>query len=238
MGAILSSRAAAVKPRRARACHQRFTFVVKASHMIDLPPPSPSIEINLATQGMSKGLRQTEGPQILVRGEVGLGPVFVGAFFKSITSPTASGEAAVLTGLRGAVGGFDLSGSVAYKWNTDRQGQPDGDTFEFVATASRRVGPVTPRVSVTYSPDDLGGTRESLYVEAGAGITVLPRLTASAAIGRRERDGGNDYTTFNVGVNYSLVRWLSADLRYYDTGQSDFGETYRPRVVAALRARF
>lgn len=206
--------------------------------MIDLPPPSPSIEINLATQGMSKGLRQTEGPQILVRGEVGLGALIVGASFKNVTSSTSSGEAAVLTGLRGNVGSFDLSATVAYKWNTDREGQPDGDSIEFVATASRRIGAVTPRLSVTYSPDDLGGTRKSLYVEASASIPVLPRLTASAAVGRRERDGGLDYTSFNAGLNYKLLEWLSADLRYYDTAQSNFGETFRPRVVGALRARF
>jgi uncharacterized protein (TIGR02001 family) len=206
--------------------------------MIDLPPPDPSLEIVVASQGVSKGLRQTEGVQVLARAELGIGPLFLGTFIKNVTSATADSEAAVLVGLRGDVGGFALSGSAAYKWNMGDRGQADIDTVEFITTASRRIGAITPRLSLTYTPDDLGGTRESLYAELGAGYAIRSGTSASVAIGRRERDGGPDYTTFNAGVTQTLFRNVSADLRYYDTAQGDFGETYRSRVVLSARARF
>ncbi len=35
--------------------------------MFDLPPPEPGIEIVVASRGMSKGVAQTEGPQLVVK---------------------------------------------------------------------------------------------------------------------------------------------------------------------------
>ena len=55
---------------------------------------------------------------------------------------------------------------------------------------------------------------------------------------RRERDGGPDYTAFNVGVTQTVWRGISADLRYYDTRENQFGDIYEGRFVASLRARF
>ena len=96
-----------------------------------------------------------------------------------------------------------------------------GLRFEFNATASRRFGRVTPRISLTYSPDDLGGTRASLYAEAGASLSLFAGASLSANIARRARDGGPDYTAFNAGASLRRSpRNLTADLRYYDTAQS------------------
>ena len=205
--------------------------------MFDLPPPDPGLEILLASQGMSKGLRQTEGPQLLVRPEVGFGPVFVAGYYKNVTSTSADGEAAAVAGLRSGAAGFDLTGSVTHKWAVGDDGPGDRDSFEFFASASRRFGPVTPRLSVTWSPDDLGSAEESLYVEAGATVALPRGLTAGASVSRRERDGGTDYTAFNAGLSYAVTGQLSADLRYYDTDRSGLGEIYEARVVASLRLR-
>jgi hypothetical protein len=206
--------------------------------MFALPSPDPGIEITAFSQGMSKGLRQTDGVQILVRPEVAVGPLFVGAFYKNITSPTADGEAAVLVGLRHRLGGFDLAFSAAYKWNTNARAQADRDCLEFTATASRRFGRVTPRIALTWSPDDLGGTRASLYAEAGASVSLFAGASVSANIARRARDGGPDYVAFNAGATYAITSNLSADLRYYDTEQSRLGVIYEPRLVASARLHF
>jgi hypothetical protein len=206
--------------------------------MFALPSPDPGIEITAFSQGMSKGLRQTDGVQILVRPEVAVGPLFVGAFYKNITSPTADGEAAVLVGLRHRISGFDLALSAAYKWNTNARAQADRDCLEFTATASRRFGRVTPRIALTWSPDDLGGTRASLYAEAGASLSLFTGASASANIARRARDGGPDYVAFNAGATYAITANLSADLRYYDTAQSRLGTIYEPRLVASARLHF
>jgi hypothetical protein len=204
-----------------------------------LPPsPDPAIEISAFSQGMSKGLRQTEGVQILVRPEVAVGPLFAGAFYKNVTSPTADGEAAVLAGLRRRVGGFDLAASAAYKWNTGARAQADRDCIEFTVTASRRFGRLTPRINLIYSPDDLGGTRASLYAEAGASFSPFAGASLSANVARRMRDGGPDYVAFNAGASYAITDNIAAELRYYDTAQSRIGVIYEPRLVASARVHF
>jgi opacity protein-like surface antigen len=206
--------------------------------MFSFPSPDPGIEISASSQGMSKGLRQTDGLQILVRPEVAIGPSFVGASYKNVTSPTADGEAAALIGLRRRAAGFDLAVTAAYKWNTGARAQADRDCIEFTATASRRFGRVTPRINLTYSPDDLGGTRASLYAEAGASFSLFAGASISANIARRERDGGHDYTAFNAGASYAITRNVTAELRYYDTAQSRLGVIYEPRLVASARVHF
>ncbi|MBV9883646.1 MAG: porin [Sphingomonadaceae bacterium] len=206
--------------------------------MVALPSFDPGIEISVFSQGMSKGLRQSDGVQILVRPELAIGSLLLDAYYKNVTLPAADGEAAVRLGLRHRFAGFDLAVSAAYKWNTNAHLQPDRDALEFSASASRRFGRITPHLSLVYSPDDLGGTRASLYAEAGASASLLQGLSFSANIERRERDGGPDYVAFNAGATYTLTRNLSADLRYYDTAQSRLGAIYRPRLVASLKLHF
>jgi len=202
------------------------------------PSLDPGIEISAFSQGMSKGLRQTDGVQILVRPELAIGSLVLDAYYKNVTSPTADGEAAVRLGLRRRVAGFELAVSAAYKWNTNARLQADRDALEFSASASRRFGRVTPHLSLVYSPDDLGGTRASLYAEAGVAASLVQGLSLGANVERRERDGGPDYVAFNAGATYAFSRNLGADLRYYDTAQSRLGAIYRPRLVASLKLHF
>jgi predicted porin len=206
--------------------------------MLDLPPPDPGIEISIASQGMSKGLRQTDGPQIVVRPEVAFGPVFVGGFAKNVSSPNSDAEAAVLIGVRTSAAGFDLTASATYKVAVASVAGFDDEILEVMAAASRRFGPLTPRLSVIWSPDDLGGTGRSTFAEAGASYTFAPGATVSAAVGRREREGGSDYTAFNAGASYTLAEHFTLDLRWYDTDRSGLGEIYRARLVGSVRARF
>jgi hypothetical protein len=206
--------------------------------MWGLPPPDPGIEINLASQGMSKGLRQSEGPQILVRPEIAFGPLFLGAYAKNVTSATSDGEAGLLAGIRTRAGGFDLSASAAFKQSVAPVGAVDDEALELVAAVSRRVGPLTPRLSVTWSPNELGSTGRSTFAEASATVRLAPNANAVAAIARREREGGPDYGAFNAGVSYTLGGRFTVDLRWYDTDRSRLGEIYEGRLVASLRARF
>lgn len=206
--------------------------------MFDLPPPDPGIEISLASQGMSKGLRQTDGPQIVIRPELAFGPVFFGAQYRNLSSPSADGELWAVAGLRGEAAGFALSASVTFKRWIATSGRPDRDAIELSATASRPLGPLTPRLAVYYSPDDLGSGGASLYVEAGAALRIAPGTNLLASASRRERSNGPDYTAFNAGVSHSFLSRFTAELRYYDTNRSGVDATYRGRLVAALRAQF
>ena len=76
---------------------------------IDLPPPDPQLEISVASNGYSKGLRQTDGAQLVVRAEVAFGDFSVGTQWKNITNSTADGEAHLYLGYDTQVAGVDLS---------------------------------------------------------------------------------------------------------------------------------
>jgi hypothetical protein len=201
--------------------------------------PDPSIEIVIATRGISKGLAQTDGPQLLVRAEVGLGDLFAAAYGKNVVSSGDEGtEAGLLAGARFGWAGFQLSASAAYKRLEGIGGGVDDEALEIVLGASRRLSRVTARASATWSPDELGSTEGSLFLEAGLALDLGRGTMVSANIGRRERSGGPDYTAFNLGLTQSLWRGISADLRFHDTAQSALGEVYQSRLVGSLRARF
>ena len=207
--------------------------------MIDLPPPEPSLQIVLASEGMSKGLKQTDGPQLLVRGGVAFGPVAVEAYGKNVLSGQDEGvESGLGLALRRDVAGFSLSARAGAKWLVWIDGPVDDNAFEFQVSASRRLGPVRASATVTYSPDDLGSTGESLYYEAGLSWQVRPRTRISGGVGHRERDGGPDYASFNGGITQQLVPHVEADLHYYSTDREALGAAFHGRLVASLKASF
>jgi hypothetical protein len=205
--------------------------------MIDIPPPDPGMEISLASRGYSKGLAQTDGVQVVARPELAFGPVWIGAYAKNVTSSTAEGEGGTAIGLRTRAGGFDLAASATWKIAIEPHGTTNDDALELYGSVGRRFGPVATRLSLTWSPNDLGATDETLWGEAQIAYSLRRSTTLSANIGRRERDGGPDYTAFNVGLTQTLPRGFSADVRWYDTSRSALGDSFEGRFVATLRLR-
>jgi uncharacterized protein (TIGR02001 family) len=206
--------------------------------MLDLPPPDPSLEIVIASQGMSKGLRQSDGMQFIVRPEIAFGHAYAGVLAKNVTSPVTDVEAHAFVGYRTRAGAFELNASIGYHRQLGVDGPVDDDRFEFFASAARVIGPVTTRFGATFSPDDFGATGRSLYLEGGASVDVFAGASLSANLSRRERNGAPDYTAFNAGGSYAIGRVVTLDLRYYDTARSGLGEVYEPRVVGSVRLRF
>jgi hypothetical protein len=206
--------------------------------MFDLPPPDPGIEIVFATRGVSKGLVQTEGPQLVVRPEVAFGPFYVGGYAKNVTSPSTDGEAAGTIGFRTSAGGFNLAASASLKLDIAPVEPRDDRALELAGSASRRFGAVTGRLSVVWSPDDLGSTTHTTFTEGTLSYAPVRPVTVSAALGVRERGGGPDYRAFNAGISYAINANVTADVRYYDTDRSGVGEPYQARVIGSLRLRF
>ena len=204
----------------------------------DLPPPDPSIEFSIASRGYSKGVAQTDGPQLVVRPEVAFGALRLGAYAKNVTSPDYDGEAGALAGYRRSFGKTEISGSAAFKHLINRARGVDKGAVEFVFAATRAVGDLKPRISLTYSPDDLGSTRQTAFLEAGTSYQIDRRTSASAGLAVRRRDGGPDYTSFNVAVTRTLAGPFTAEARLYDTSKSSLGDYYKRRAVISLRARF
>ncbi len=206
--------------------------------MFDLPPPDPAIEIHLASRGYSKGLAQTDGAQLLLRGRLEMGDFYVQAQWKNVDSSNARGEAGFAVGISREVGGFELGATAGAKFLTSTGAPTDETAFEFSASVSREFGRLEPRLVLTWSPDDLGGTRQTLYVEASATYRLFGNTSLIAQAGRRERSGGDDYTSFGGGISQKIGEHLTAELRWYDTAQSARGDAYEGRAVAALRVRF
>jgi uncharacterized protein (TIGR02001 family) len=206
--------------------------------MFDLPPPDPAFEFSVASRGMSKGIAQTEGPQVILRGLAKSGPFEAGGQWKNVTSSTARGEAAAFINASHSFGKLRLNAGAAYKFQTGVTGPTDSESWEFTGGATASFGKVSLRATAIYSPDDLGSARRSLYLEGGPTLELSKTLRASANVGRRERKNGDDYTSFNLGVTKTFEKSIIADLRYYDTAQSELGENFEHRLVAALRVTF
>lgn len=204
-----------------------------------LPPPVPSIEFNLSSTGMSKGIAQTDGPQVLVRGELSFGALYFAAYGKNVTSPIEDGEGGPLIGVQLTEGGFDLGASLAWKHAINAAPGTDANAVEMSGSIGHPIGRLQPRLSIVWSPDDLGGTGRTVFAEAGASYPLGKTVTASAAVGRRHRSGGLDYTAWNAGLSWAAYKRFTVDLRYYDTDASaDPDQPYRPRVVASGRLSF
>src|ERR1700752_4250587 len=127
--------------------------------MLDLPPLDPGIEISVASRGMSKGIAQSEGPQLIGRPFVKLGDVQVGAQWKNVTSTVAGGEGAVFVGFGRELAGFQLTLHASHKFQTGVHEPTDDHSWEFTSGLTRKFGKVTMRGSVVYSPDDLGAAK-------------------------------------------------------------------------------
>lgn len=205
--------------------------------MIDIPPPDPALEVIVASRGYSKGLAQTDGVQVRAQPELGFGPVYLAVYAKNVTSSTAEGEGGPIVGFRTSAGGFELAASATWKIAIHPHGTTNDDALELIGSVGRRFGPVGARLSLTWSPNDLGSTNETLWGEAQLSYSLRRTTSLSANIGRRERDGGPDYAAFNVGLTQNLPQGFSADLRWYDTSRSNLGDTFEGRFVASLRLR-
>ena len=205
--------------------------------MFDFPPPDPGIEISIASQGMSKGLLQSEGPQFIPRAYAQLGEFQLGGQWKNVTSPVAEGEGAAFATWQRKLGALQLSAGATFKFQTDVTEPTDDKALELNGSVSRKWGKFGLRVGAVYSPDDFGSARQSLYVEGGPLFDVTKTLRISASIGRRERNGSPDYTSFNAGISKTAGPMVF-DARFYDTAQSDLGKPYRRRLVVSARLSF
>jgi len=205
--------------------------------MFDLPPPDPGIEISIASRGMSKGISQSDGPQFIGRATVQFGDVQIGGQWKNITSPAAKGEAAAFATWQHKFGLVHASLGATVKVQTRVSRPTDDKAFELNGSLAPKWGKSGLRLSAVYSPDDLGSTGQSLYLESGVSYDISKAARLSANLGRRMREASQDYTSFNAGLSITLKK-LTLDARYFDTAQGEYGEIYKERLVVTGRLFF
>lgn len=199
--------------------------------------PTPTVEINVANQGMSKGLLNEEGVQVIGNVRFDLSHhLYARGQFKNVDNGSNEAQAAV--GAHTSVAGFELTGEAAYKRLMDAPVGYDNEALELTATVAHKVGPATLAISAVASPNDFGLVGRSLYVEANASLPVRKGTSLSGGVGHRSRDNATDYTSFNAGVTQTLSKNIAVDVRYYDTAENSYGRAFRNRVIAALKFKF
>ena len=206
--------------------------------MFALPPFDPGVELVVSSRGMSKGIEQSDEPQVIPKIILRIGDVQIGGQWKNVTSTAADGEAAAFANLTHKFGAFAVTAGAAYKFQTNVKMRTDSDSFEFTGGISRTFGRLSLKVSAIYSPNDLGKAKRSLYLEGGPALELTKTLRLSANLGRRTRENGPDYTAFNVGVTKALFHGFSMDLRGYQTNRANLGDIYKRRVVISGRWAF
>lgn len=206
--------------------------------MFDLPPPVPAIEIVVSNEGVSKGLQETDGAQVRGTLELGMGAFTIGTSLKNQDGTDGDLESETYIGVTKKIAGFDVGAQVAYKANVRNAPKGgDNEAVEFEGSIARTFGPVTGKVSHTYSPNDLGYTGRSHYTAGLVGVK-MGGMTVSGGVGRRDREFAADYTAYNAGVTLHLMKGINLDTRYYTTNKSELGEEYGKRIVVSLGARF
>jgi uncharacterized protein (TIGR02001 family) len=206
--------------------------------MFALPPFDPGVEVVISSQGMSKGIKQSDGPQFVPKFTLRMGDVQLGGQWKNVTSTAADGEAAIFANATHKFGALAVTAGAAYKFQTNVKMATDSDCFEFTGAVARSFGKLSLKAGAVYSPDDLGKAKRSLYVEGGPAFDVTKTLRLSANLGHRTRQNGVDYTSFNIGASKALTRALSVDLRFYQTNRADLDDVYKRRVVIAGKLAF
>jgi hypothetical protein len=200
---------------------------------LGLPPADPGFELFAASNGMSQGLLQTDGPQVIPRVTLRFGALQVGAQWRNITSPVASGIAAFFVKWSRKLGRTQVEMALFDRYRTGAKGPVDRQAWEVDAAVRHSLGRLGLRVIAEYSPKEFEAG-PSLYLEGGPNIHVTKAASLSVNVGRRERAGAPDYTTFNAGVTQVLGK-VSLDVRLYGTNHSERSTRYQRRLIVSAR---
>lgn len=199
-----------------------------------------SFEAGAGTDNRSKGTSKTDG-EPYVFGEVqwnAASGFYADAEFETIDSSGSRVETEMEAGWQFAAVGLEFDTSVSHKWRLGADAGQDDAAWEYQFDVMRDFGPVDARLRVEHSPDGLGSTRATTWVETRLRWPVTDRLRASATLGRREQDNGLDYTGWNAGVAYGVTETTDLDLRWHDTDVEDEGSQYEGALVASVLIAF
>lgn len=203
-------------------------------------PSHWSFEFGGGTDNRSKGTSKS-GTEPYVFGEVQWNTAsgfYADAEFETIDSSGSSVETEVEAGWQFSAAGLDFDTSISRKWRLDADPGQDDDAWEYQFDILRDFGPVDTRLRLEHSPDGLGSTRATTWVEARVRWPLADRLKASATLGRREQDNGPDYTGWNAGVAWAITDTTALDLRWHGTDIADEGEQYEDALVASVLIAF
>lgn len=199
-----------------------------------------NVNIGATSDYVFRGVSQTAGrPAVFAGGDAEVGRLYAGSWISNVEFKDGTdAEFDIYAGFKPQLGLFSLDlGAIYYGY----AGQPRGadlDYLELKAAAALPVGPARFGAEAYFAPNYRAGIDRSLYYEVNGSIWPTTKVLVSAAVGRREVSGADDYTTWNVGVGYALTRNLGVDVRYHDTDQHALGKPYGSRLALSLKANF
>ncbi|MFL6760083.1 hypothetical protein [Sphingomonas sp.] len=199
-----------------------------------LPPPDPALELFVASHGMSQGLSQTEGAQVIPRAYLRVGDVHAGLFWRNIDSPVATGILALFARVSRKHRATQLDLTALYRTRTGTHRTTGRHAWEFDATLRQGFGRLGLRLNAEFAPREfeLG---KSWFVEFGPSFQIAKGTSLFANVGRRERSGAPDYNSINVGVSRAVGGNIVLDARYHATDRSELGPRYAGRFVLSAR---
>ena len=218
------------------------TLAAGAAHAQDAGPVSLSFNVGAATEYVFRGVSQTdEDPQVFGGVDATLGSIgYAGVWASNVDfGDGADFEYDLYAGVKPTVGAVTLDLGVIYYGYADQPSGANWDYWEGKVAASVPAGPATVGAAVYYSPEFTGDTGDAWHYEANATVPIPnSKFTVSAALGHQTIEEAGDYTTWNVGLGFSLTDNIGFDVRYWDTDAHAFGKLYDSRVVGGLKLAF
>ncbi len=202
-----------------------------------------SVNVSAVTDYVVRGISQTNEGGALQGGiDLGMGPGYFGIWASTVDFGNGTDtEVDVYGGIKPSWMGitFDI-GAIAYRYF----GQPDDANlgyYEIKGAASYAFDFAAIGTAIYWSPNFGGaGSIEATYYEINAAVPVpvVANLSLTGAYGRQTMQGTGDYNTWNVGLNWAPISWLSLDGRYWDTDEHGLGTNYEERAVGGIKATF
>lgn len=203
-------------------------------------PSHWSFELGAGTDNRSKGASKSgNDPYMFAEMQWNTaGGLYADLEFETIDSSGSRVETEAEAGWQSSALGFDFDISASHKWRLDAVSGHDDAAWEYQFDILRDFGPVDTRLRLEHSPDGLGSTRATTWVEARLRWPLADRLKASVTLGRREQDNAPDYTGGNAGVAWAVTGTTSLDLRWHGTDAGDEGQQYEDALVASVLVAF
>jgi len=206
-------------------------------------PLGLTFNVGAASDYVFRGVSQTnEDPQIFGGADVTLGSIgYAGVWASNVDfGDDTDMEYDLYAGIKPVVGAVTLDLGVIYYGYHNQPDNADWDYTEFKLAGSVPAGPATLGAAVFYSNEFTGNTGPATYYEANAALPIVnTKFALSGAVGRQTfEDIDGDYTTWNLGVGYSLTDHVGLDLRYWGNDVDGGGDIYDDRVVVGIKATF
>lgn len=199
-----------------------------------------SFELGAGSDNRSKGASKSgNGPYVFGEMQWNAASGFYADLeFETIDSSGSRVETEAEAGWQYSAFGLDFDASASHKWRLGAVAGHDDAAWEYQFDVIKDFGAVDTRFRVEHSPDGLGSTRATTWVETRVRWPLADRLKASITLGRREQDKAPDYAGWNAGVAWALTDTTSLDLRWHGTDAGDEGRQYEDALVASVLVAF